>query len=361
MKNYDLTVIIVHEDVKENIEVFGNSIMNYLKNYNINTEIISLSFEPSINKKSTKDNDQIIENSFKRSISNAKSNNVIITDSPDSGNYDHILRIYDEMKSGKDLVLLRNEQKETLIEKIISKTERTFINKSIANFRVLPRGIKKDSFKRLDMQTEGMQFLSEMVIKATLLNMNISEISYDTFKKNKNISSLRLNSLLYILFIFLYLPRWFFFYPGIILFSLGLIVNSLILFNDEFILDIHSMLFASILIIVGFQLIVFFVYSKLFAWHERLIPKNEYLNNIYHKISLEKGIAVGGILLFFGILIGLYNIIIWDDGTFYDLGIKYTFKYIIQSIVLIIIGINTIISSFFISFLMINRTGKKTE
>jgi hypothetical protein len=354
MKKYDLTVIIAHEDKNAEIEVFGNSIISYLKNFDINTEIISLNFNSSIN-------NNIKDNSLKKSIDNAKSNYVIITDSPDTCDYDHILEIFNEMKSCNDIVLLCNNQQESITEKIISKIERTFINKSISNFRVLPRGIKKDSFKRLDMQTSGQQFLSEMVIKATLLNMKISEIRSDTFKKNKNITSLKLNLLMYILFIFLYTPRWVFFYPGIILFSSGIIVNSLILFNNEFILDIHSMLLASILIIVGFQLIVFFVYSKLFAWHERLIPKNEYQDKTLKMISLEKGIVIGITLLFIGISIGIYNIFIWDEGTFFDLGIKLTFRYIIQSVILIILGMNTIISSFFISFLMINRTGKKTE
>jgi hypothetical protein len=360
MKKYDLTVIIVHEDKKDYIENIGNLIIDYLKNYEVNTEIVSMDLNPSIFS-NIKDNAQIVDNSFIRSISNAKSNYVIITDSPDQDDYEHLLDIYNEMKSGNEIVLIRNEQKETLFEKIISKIERTFINKSISNFRVLPRGFRKDSFKRLDMQTKGQQFLSEMLIKATLLNMKIKEKISESFKKDKNIASLKINSLMYILFIFLYSPRWVFFYPGIILLSSGLIVNLLILFNNEFVLDIHSMLLASILMIVGFQLIVFFVYSKLFAWHERLIPKNEYLDNIYHKISLERGIVAGMILLLFGITIGLYNIIIWEEGAFFDLGIKYTFKYIIQSIVLIIIGFNTIISSFFISFLMINRTGKKAK
>jgi hypothetical protein len=368
MAKYDLTVILVYDKDDDQIDSSTTHLKSIIQSKGIDCGIIPVflgSSKQDVRGKSLENKGKLSANiTLQEAIIKANSENIIISGLEDANNFDSVFKIYDELRKGADLVLAKDIDqihKDSLRGKIISKIEKSFINNKISNFRTITRGFSKDAFMKMEIQTKELELLSEMVIKATLINLNIKEIQVALQRNYSDITFVKSNFFLQILFLFLYSPKSLFFYPGLFLLSSGIVLNLIILFTDNVRLDIHSMLVSAIFIIIGLQLTIFFIYSRLFAWHEKLLPKNQFLDNFFKKISLEKGILFGLFLFFLGIIIGIYNFFIWQEGLFFELGIRITFKYTIQSILLIIVGINTIVSSFFMIFLLINRSGKKSR
>ena len=162
---------------------------------------------------------------------------------------------------------------------------RLFFKCPVGDFQCGLRGFRKDAIDKLNLRTLGMEFSTEMVVKATLFRLRIAEIptvlSPDGRDRPPHLRTWR-DGWRYLRFLLLYSPRWLFLYPGMILFLAGLLISAWLLPGPQTIgrvtFDYHTLLFAAMAMLVGFQSINFAAFSKIFATTEGLLPEDPRLN-----------------------------------------------------------------------------------
>ena len=224
------------------------------------------------------------------------------------------------------------------------------------------RGFRKDAYERLALRTTGMEFATEMVIKATLLQMKVKEIPTtlgpDGRTRAPHLRTWR-DGWRTLRFFLLYSPRWLFLYPGIALCLLGLIIGGWLLPGPrrmgQVVIDIHTLLYAAIAILLGFQAVSFAVFTKLFAITEGLHPPDTLLNRLFPYITLETGLIVGALLAAAGLGFSLSAVGIWHAKHFGDLDFSSTFRLVIPAALCLTLGVQVIFSSLFISVLGMHR------
>lgn len=240
---------------------------------------------------------------------------------------------------------------------VLSGIGRLFFQSKVKDFHCGLRGFSKAAYESLDMQTTGMEFASEMVVKAALLNMKIVEVpttlAPDGRSGKPHLRSFR-DGWRHLRFLLMFSPRWLFFYPGVALTVVGAILSGLIFAFPKLTFDIHAMLYSAAAVLVGFQMVIFAIFSKTFAVHEKLLPRNTTIEEILNNITLEKALYAGAIACFFGAAGLVYTFIIWKGGVFWDFGVSITMRIVIASFTLLVLGFQIIFSGFFFNMLKLN-------
>lgn len=245
---------------------------------------------------------------------------------------------------------------------ILTGIGRLFFRSPCGDFHCGLRGFKKDAIMQLNLRSTGMEFASELVVKATLLGLRICEVpttlSPDGRNRPPHLRSWH-DGWRHLRFLLLYSPRWLFLYPGIILIALGLIIGLLVLPGPLTIgsvtLDVHTLLMASLTILCGYQSIIFAICAKIFAITEGLLPEDRHLNVLFKFVNLERGLLLGGIIMLAGMVLITTSIIQWQQVSFGPLNYTYTMRFVIPGATLITLGFQTILSSFFLSILGLKR------
>jgi len=233
---------------------------------------------------------------------------------------------------------------------------RLFFKSVISDVHCGMRAIKKESLDKINLRTTGMEFASEMVIKAVKYKFKIKELPID-YHKRKGDSKLKplADGWRHLRFMLLYSPLFLFFIPGILLFLVGVFSLSLIyldflvLFGIKF--QYHPMFLASLVTIIGYQLIIFSLFAKTYAT-THLGENNIFFDKLYKYINIETGSLIGIILGLVGMII--YFLIFWNWFRS-DFGAIQEVKNSILALTIIVLGIQTIFSSFMLSILGIKE------
>jgi hypothetical protein len=163
----------------------------------------------------------------------------------------------------------------------------------------------------------------------------------------------------YLRFLLLYSPRWLFLYPGIALLVLGLTASAWLLPGPrtvgKLIFDYHTLLFSAMMILVGFQSLNFAAFSKLFAAAEGLLPEDPTLTRMYRYIKMETGLVIGFLLVLAGAAMWVFGLGYWQSHHFGPLDPDKTLRIVIPGFVSLTLGIQIILSSFFLSLLGMGR------
>lgn len=298
-------------------------------------------------------------------INAARGNFIIMADSDDSYDFLNLMPIVEKLRQGNDFVI-GNRFKEKIagnampfLHKYLGNPVLSFIGKAffkskISDFHCGLRGFSKEAFNSLELQTTGMEFASEMIVKATLQNCKISEVPVKLHPDGRSGKS-HLNTWSdgwrHLRFLLLYSPRWLFLYPGLFLMLMGFGVSAWSIPNPKQTLDIHTIIFAVGALMIGFQAVFFAVFTKTFAVHEKLLTRSSRIERLLDKISLEFSIKVGLFLVLIGFAGAAYLIYIWQEGTFFEWGITVTMRWAIFSFTFLVFGFQIIFSSFFYSYL----------
>ena len=245
---------------------------------------------------------------------------------------------------------------------LLSGIGRLFFRNHIGDYHCGLRGLNKEAIERLDLQTTGMEFASEMVVKASLNGLRIAEVpttlSPDGRSRPPHLRSYR-DAWRHLRFLLIFSPRWLFFYPGITIALLGTVAMIWLMTGPIRIggigFDINTMLYAALLIIVGVQTIYFAIFSKVYGVSVNLIPSNDIIDRFQRIFTLERGLAVGGILSLAGIGGLVYAIVFWGEKTFGSLVPSDMMRITIPSLTLTLIGVQTIFASFFLTILNLKR------
>ena len=247
---------------------------------------------------------------------------------------------------------------------VLSFIGRLFFPSKIGDFHCGLRAFRREILPRLDLQSDGMEFASEMVVKATLNGLNVSEVpttlSPALRSRKPHLRPWR-DGWRHLRFLLLFSPRWLFFYPGAILMLIGLVTTVALLPGEVELfgahLDVHTMVYASALTVVGYQAMLFAMFARIYAASVGFLPAKPWLADRMDRLSLEAGLAVGGVLVFASVVLSVIAVSIWGGTGFQGLDYRETLRIVIPASTLLMLGVQTILASFFVSILAIERSG----
>jgi glycosyltransferase involved in cell wall biosynthesis len=224
------------------------------------------------------------------------------------------------------------------------------------------RAFSREMWLTLDQRCTGMEFALEMLIKASLFHVRTAEIPITLHPDGRKAHPPHLKTFRdgwrSLRFFLLFSPRWLFLMPGLVLIALGLAGYALAIPQvriGRVTFDVHTLLFASLAIICGYQSIAFALMTKVFAIMEGLLPEDARLNRMFKLVNLESGLAVGAIAMVIGL--GLLGGAVhqWASVDFGALNYAHTMRWVIPGVTLTALGFQTILSSFFGSLLGMRR------
>jgi glycosyltransferase involved in cell wall biosynthesis len=224
------------------------------------------------------------------------------------------------------------------------------------------RGFRKDFYQRLDQRCTGMEFATEMIIKSSLYQAKIAEVPISLHPDGRKAHAPHLKTFRdgwrTLRFFLMYSPRWLFLRPGLLLIFLGIIGYCLALPGvtiHKMTLDAHSLLFASLAILCGYQSVLFAVFTKAFAISEGLMPPDSRMNKLFELVNLERGLIFGVVTLIAGIALLAAAVNQWRMAHFGHLDYSHTMRWVIPGATLTAVGFQTILASFFVSILGMRR------
>jgi len=246
---------------------------------------------------------------------------------------------------------------------VLSFLGRLFFSSDIGDFHSGLRGFRRSPILALDLRTTGMEFASEMVVKAAVQDLRITEVPItlapDKRGRPPHLRTWR-DGWRHLRFLLLYSPRWLFLYPGAALMLIGALVGLWLLPGERAFgsvrLDIHTLVYASAAVVLGYQSVIFALFTKTFAISEGLLPEDPRLTRLYRYVTLETGIAAGIALVIAGLVLAVSAIGLWQTQGFGPIvDVPRTLRIVIVSSLTITLGAQTFFASFFLSVLGLSR------
>jgi glycosyltransferase involved in cell wall biosynthesis len=308
-------------------------------------------------------------NALMGGIAAARGKYVVMGDADDSYDFGHIPRFVERLRAGADLVMGNRFQggiepgampflHKYLGNPVLSQVGKLLFKSPVGDFHCGLRGFTKVAFDRMGLQTTGMEFASEIVVKSSLLGLSIAEVpttlSPDGRSRRPHLRTWR-DGWRHLRFLLLFSPRWLFLYPGIALMFIGAVLGLWLLPAPRVVgsvtFDVHTLLYAAAFVLLGFQAIAFACFTKIFAISEGLLPPDPQLDKMFRYVTLELGLVVGGALSTLGLAISTYALRMWGVRHFGPLDISHMLRLVIPAVLCLILGVQTIFSSFFLSIL----------
>jgi hypothetical protein len=310
---------------------------------------------------------------LKGGIAAARGRYIIMGDCDGSYDFTSLDAFLDKLRAGHELVMGNRflggiapgampPLHKYLGNPVLSFVGRLFFKSPIGDFHCGLRGFSKKAIQRLDLQTSGMEFASEMVVKSTIHKLKLAEVpttlSPDGRSRPPHLRSWH-DGWRHLRFLLIYSPRWLFLIPGLALSLVGSIVLGLLVPGPITLgavtFDIHTMLYAGVAVILGLQLSAFAIFSKVFAVSARLIPEDSRTAMILREATLERGLIVGGILAAAGATGSLYGFFAWRATDFGPLVATAMMRVTIPSLTALAVGVQIMFASFFLSTLRLIR------
>ena len=250
---------------------------------------------------------------------------------------------------------------------VLSFIGRLFYKCPAHDFHAGMRGFTKAAFEKMDLQTTGMEFASEMVIKSTLKGLRISEVPITLHKDGRSrpphLKPWR-DGWRHLRFMLLFSPRWLFLVPGLALSALGFVSAIALSLHDiqlgGVVLNVGTLMVACMTVIVGFQLVAFAFFTKVFAIAEGLLPDDPALARVFRRFTLEKGLVLGLLVLLGGLVLLARSVWIWQQAHYGMLpSMEDNLRRLIPATTLVVLGVQTIFSSFFMSALGLKTATRK--
>jgi glycosyltransferase involved in cell wall biosynthesis len=307
-------------------------------------------------------------------ILNAKGEYVIMGDSDDSYDFSSLSLFLEKLRQGYDLVM-GNRFKGGIAKgampplhryfgtPVLSFIGRLFFKSPISDIQCGLRGFKQDIVKRLHLRTLGMEFASEMIVKASLFNLRIAEVpttlAIDGRGRPPHLRTWR-DGWRNLRFYLMHSPKWLFYIPGLSLFFTGLLLMLLTVVRPFEIVkgiffDANTLIFGGVFIITGFSCITLGLFTRTYATEEGYLPKNKLDDKIERLFTLEIGILTGLLIFLGGVSGSLYAFYIWQQAEFGNLEYKEILRIVVPSATLILLGTQLLFSSFFLGILKIKR------
>ena len=381
-EQYELTILMPCLNEAETLAACINKANTYLKESGVHGEVVVA------DNGSTDGSQKIAEEHGARVVNvpekgygaaliggcnGARGKYVIMGDADDSYDFLHLAPFVEKLREGYDLVM-GNRFKggiepgampplhRYLGNPVLSFIARLFFPCKIGDYHCGLRGYNRESILKLGLVTTGMEYASEMVVKATLNHLKIAEVP-TTLKKDGRSHAPHLRSWSdgwrHLKFLLMHSPNWLFMYPGLILFFLGLALTVVLSLGNIQIgsvgLGVHTLMYAAAAMMVGFNLVMFSLFVRSYASVTGFIPTESRLDKWLEETSTEKGVLLGIFLFLAGIAVTIVAFCIWGKTGFGGLSPESMMRITIPAMLLIVVGIDVVFGSFFIGILHIRH------
>ena len=306
-------------------------------------------------------------------IAAARGRFVVMGDCDGSYDFTQLDLFLDKLREGYDLVIGNRFRGEILPgampslhryagNPILSGIGRLFFKSPIGDFHCGLRAFRRDSIESLGLQMQGMEFASEMIVKATIFGLRLAEVPTTLSPDGRNRAPhLRTwqDGWRHLRLLLLYSPRWLFLYPGLLLLVMGTLASIWLLPGPRTVgkitFDVDTLLFSAMVMLIGSQSINFAVFTEIFAVTRGFLPRDPRLDRLLRHLKLEAGLAVGASLLLVGAGMWLGGLSYWNSMHFGNLNPARALRIVIPGIVCLMLGFQVILSSFFLSVLSMER------
>ena len=298
-------------------------------------------------------------------IAAARGDYVIMADADDSYDLTGIEPFIQRLRAGDDLVMgnrFRGGIKpgampplhRYLGNPVLSGLGRLFFQTPARDFHCGMRGFKRDIAERLDLRTTGMEFASEMVVKASIAQLKVSEVpttlSPDGRSRAPHLRSWR-DGWRHLRFLLLFSPRFLFLFPGALMMAGGLAGTAWLLGGPHHIgpvsLDLTTLIFCSAGVLLGAQAVLFWTFSKVFAMSEGLLRPDARFEWLREHVTLESGVVLGAIMFGIGLGLAVYATYSWGSSGFGILDVEQSIRMAVVATLFMLLGAESVMASFF--------------
>ncbi|MGH6919975.1 MAG: glycosyltransferase family 2 protein [Geminicoccaceae bacterium] len=245
---------------------------------------------------------------------------------------------------------------------VLTALGRLFFGSPVGDFHCGLRGFRRDAITAIGLRASGMEFASEMVVKAALHGLRVTEVpttlSPDGRSRRPHLRSWR-DGWRHLRFLLLFSPRWLFLYPGILLLVAGCAVTAWLLLGPQrvgdVVFDVNSLVYSAAAIICGFQSIAFWLLAKVFAVNQGLLPSDPTLARLTSVLTLEIGVLLGLAMVVGGLAASVYAVDLWRTAAFGALDPTQSLRVVVPAATVLILGLQIMFASFFLSVLGLNN------
>lgn len=374
MKNkYELTVLMPCLNEERTLEVCISKALNFLREHQINGEVLiadngstdnSIAVAEAAGARVVSVTDKGYGSALRGGINAAYGEYVIMGDADDSYNFSKLTPYVDALREGADLVM--GNRFKGGIEKgampflhrylgnpVLSFLGRLFYRIPVGDFHCGLRGFNRERMLGLGLKTTGMEFASEMVVKSALADFDIREVPTTLFPDGRDRPP-HLNTWQdgwrHLKFLLIYSPAWSLLYPGIAFFLIGILLSLTLLPGSMLIgslrFDIHTLLLANTLGLIGFQFISIYFFAKEHGVSKGYLPPTSTLPFLNKLFRFETSLIIGGILFVVGLSLIIYSIAFWKNTGFTDLDPTQTLRFVIPGAFALIFSVQLVITGF---------------
>lgn len=315
-------------------------------------------------------------NALKKGIDDARGTFVLMGDADGSYNFGELPRFLERLREGDDLVMgcrfprygghidagAMPWKHRWIGNPILSALGKLFFSSTVNDFHCGLRAFRREKIIDLGLRTTGMEFASEMVVKATLQKLIISQVPItlrqDRRSRNPHLRSWR-DGWRHLRFMLLYSPNWVFILPGLILTVIGALGFALLFAEPLKIgaitFDLNSLLVCNVSMLTGFQLLSFGLFIKAYAVNIGLLPGKAYWHRITNGYAVEWGIIIGLILLMAGVAYLTHAVFYWKAAGFGPLPYQTSLRMVILAATLIALGLQAFVYGFALNILGLER------
>jgi hypothetical protein len=302
-------------------------------------------------------------------IDAARGRFILIGDADRSYDFCEIDSLFQKMNEGYDLVL-GNRFKggirpgampwlhRIIGNPLLTKALNVFYGAPIGDAHCGMRAFSRSAYDRMGLRTTGMEFASEMIVKAALAGLRLCEVpvsySPDGRTRPSHLRSFR-DGWRHLRFLLIYSPRWLFVVPGIVLLALGLSLDAVLfpgpVHIGRVVFDVHMMLLGTLLALLGFQILYVGAFAKVFAVGETMLPPDPIFERVSSSFTLERGLAIGSITVLAGLALLVKLAVKWIHVNLGPLELDITMRSAILGMMLVVLGVQTVFASFFLGML----------
>jgi hypothetical protein len=298
---------------------------------------------------------------------------VIMADADDSYALNDLEPFVTALRSGADLVMGNRFRggiargampflHRHLGNPVLSFCGRMLFDVPIGDFHCGMRGFRRDRILGLGLRTNGMEFASEMVVRAALSRLDIREVPTtlrpDGRSRGSHLNTWR-DGWRHLRFLLALSPRWLLLYPSLILTATGLAVLVFLSFGQQQVgdvaFDVHTMLAAATAVVVGVQTGGLAVISRAYAAALGLLPKHTPMERMLERLTIGRGIILGGVMTLAGIGCFVVALLRWRETGFGELDATSTMRLPILGMGLIVVGVQIVLVSFVLSLTRIGE------
>jgi len=303
----------------------------------------------------------------------ARGKYMLMGDADESYDFSHIPRFLQELRGGADLVMGNRFRggiakgampslHRYLGTPVLTWIGRLFFKVPAGDINCGMRAFTREAYEKMALRSTGMEFATEMLVKASVLGMKVTEVpttlSPDGRSRPPHLRTWR-DGWRHLRFLLLYSPRWLFLYPGLLLMLLGSVVAGLLIRGPQrigsVVFDVDTLVYATISIVLGFQVVTIAVFAKVFAVSEGLLPPDRKIERFFSYANLENGLVTGALIFIAGLALSVYAVGTWRAHHFGPMNSSQILRVTLPAAILMVLGLQISVASFFLSLLRLKR------